>query len=307
MSETAAAPAAASSSPAPSSAPSPAPAADASPVAGAPSTPTSGSTPAAAPAPKPEPRRHKLKIDGEDLEVDEEELKRGYQRSAAAAKRFEEAARRAKELEAKEAALKKRLEDPRVLQAAQQWGIPPEDAAAVLRAQELMEREQMDPAQRALMEERQRREEAERKIKEHEEQQGKAKLDAETQAEIGKLNREVIEAADKLGLPKSPRLGRMMLQHMHTMAQAGMAPDAHESARFVMDSLKTEVPHLIGGMGDEQIVSFLGKPVIDRILAWSVARARGQAPATPAPAPTPQGEPQRRPLTIEEWRAKHAP
>lgn len=310
MSEAAAAPAATPSAPAPSSTPSTGP-------TGATSTPEAGATisapaPAqgattATPAPKPEPRRFKVKIDGSEQEVDEEELLRGYQRSTAAARRLEEAAKARKELEAREAALKKRFEDPRVLKAAQEWGLEPEDAAAVLRARELFEETQLTPEQRALQDERKRREEAERKAKEYEEQQTRAKLDAETQAEIGKLNREVLEAADKAGLPKSPRLGRMMLQHMRTMADAGQTPDAHESARFVMDSLRTEVPHLIGGMNDEQIVGFLGKPVIDRILAWSVARAKGQAPA-PAPAPEVKPDAERpRPsfLSVEEWRKQY--
>ena len=48
--------------------------------------------------PKPRPKR-KLKVDGEELEVDDDELVKGYQNSRSSTKRFQEAARLRKEAE----------------------------------------------------------------------------------------------------------------------------------------------------------------------------------------------------------------
>lgn len=77
------------------------------------------------PAPEPEERKvikpaedqlerqtRRVKIDGEELEVDDEELIRGYQKNQTASKRLEEVARRQKELDDREAAI--RAEEARI-------------------------------------------------------------------------------------------------------------------------------------------------------------------------------------------------
>ena len=58
----------------------------------------------------PKSARYKAKLDGEETEVDIDRITRSYQKGAAADKRLEEAARRAKELEEYERTLAQRLQ-----------------------------------------------------------------------------------------------------------------------------------------------------------------------------------------------------
>lgn len=298
---------AAAPSPAPSSAPDTSSAPSPAPSEGTSPSPSSAGAPPA-PKPAPEPKRYKVKVDGQEMDVPEEELLRGYQTRAAAAKRFEEFAKAKKAFEEQQAATKKRLEDPRIVAAAQEWGVEPEEAAAILRVQDLVKREQMSPEARALADERKRREDLERKFKEAEEAKSQEQQQREVSVHMERLNKEIVEAAKDVGLPANPEVGRLMLGHMQTLAKAGLPFDAKESARYAMESARSISQTFLKGMNDEQLESFLTKPVIDRILARSVQRAKGQVGAVPQaapPAPTPEPA-QRRPLTIEEWRAKMA-
>lgn len=66
----------------------------------------------------PKSARYKAKLDGEEAEVDIDRVTRSYQKGAAADKRLEEAARRAKELEQYERTLAQRLQEVRQQEAA---------------------------------------------------------------------------------------------------------------------------------------------------------------------------------------------
>lgn len=260
------------------------------------------------PTPKAEPpRRFKVKIDGDEREVEEEELLRGYQTSRAAAKRMEEAAKLRKEAEAQAKALKARHEAPEVKAIMAEYALEdPEDAIAILRARKLVEREQMSPEQRALADERRRREETERKLAEREKAEAQAKQEAETRAEIQRINVEIPEAAAKVGLPKSPRAGKLMIDHMLRMINAGEVGDAHEAARYAMDVIRAEHRDLTAAMDDAQLEAYLGKEAVARILKRSVEKARGQVQAdpNPPPPPPPAERPRSSALSPEEWRKR---
>lgn len=302
-----AAPAASSPSPAPSASPSPAPTATSTPAPAAPAA-AEPKAPAAAPEPKPEPRRFKVKVDGQELELPEEEVLRGYQRAAAAQRRFDEVSRLKKEIEEREAAMKARYQDPRIAALKQRDpSLTDDDALAVIKAQELFERQQMSPEQRALADERKRREELESKLKAEEEAKAQAAEQAELRVHTERLNKSIPEAAKKIGLPATPRAGKIMLEHMLSMAKAGIPPDPVDAAQYAHDTLRAESSALLRDMSDDQVVKFLGPDVVKRINAYSVAQVRGQTQPAPAPqaeAPKPKEPP--RMLTPAEWRAKYA-
>jgi hypothetical protein len=193
---------------------------------------------AAAPAPKPEPRRFKVKIDGAEMEVDEDEVVRGYQRGAAARKRFEEANKRAEEVEARLKAIK---DNPWAL--VEQAGLNP-DELAQQRILALMEREKQqaeratlpEPVRRALQEAEQTKAELAR-MKAAQEQANKGKLDTEAQGHFQRLNTALPAAMEKAGLPKTPEAARMVVEMMQTQIRAKMAADPAEAARMVADHL----------------------------------------------------------------------
>lgn len=326
MSDVAAAPSSApapapSSAPAPSAAPTPSAAPASSPASPAPaSTPTPGT----AAAPTPPPKRYKFKADGieEEIEADlidnvakrlrltPEEILKGAQMNRSAYQRWQDAAKARKEVEEREKAWQSRYSDPRIAAVkAKDPSLSDDDAWALVKTQELYERSQMNPDQRALMEERQRREALEKQAKERDEGEKKAKTEAETRAEAARLDRGLTEALVKHALPKNPAWARAVLDHLAAAARAGEVPDVEAAALYVKRRAQADDRARLSSMNDEQVEAWLGKALVDRILKRSVDKLRGgvqPAPPVPAPPPVTPTEPEgRKFLTEEEWRAKY--
>ena len=114
------------------------------------------------------PKKYKVKIDGEELEVDEEELLRGYQTKKAADKRFQEGAMARKQAEEFVRLLK---EDPFKVLSNPQIGHDVRQLAEEFLASQLEEEMLSD-------EERERRE-MKRKLQEYEESEKKKKQEQE--------------------------------------------------------------------------------------------------------------------------------
>lgn len=285
-------------------------------------TATPPSTPGeATPSAPPRPKTHRFKVNGQEREIEAahvealsqafgmppEEILKLTGMAQSSYDRWREAAKLRKEAEEQAAALKKRYEDPRVAAVKQQNpGLSDDDAWALAKVQEMYEREQMNPDQRALAEERAKREALERKDKERDETEKKAREQAETKAEAGKLDRELTDAITKHGLPKNPAWARQVLEHMAAVVRAGGVPDVEGSTIVVKQRIQRDDRARLAAMSDEQLEGWIGKDITDRILKRSVEKVRGPGPATvvPAvtPAPTPEG---RKFLSEEEWRAKY--
>jgi hypothetical protein len=326
MADVAAAPAAsaAPSSPAPSSAPSggSSPSAAPAPSPASPPAPAGSPAPATAAAPTPpQIKRYKAKVNGQDREIDAthvdalasalgldpQEILKGSAMAQSAYQRWQEAAKLRKEAEEREKAWKSRYEDPRVSEVKRRDPTLSDDEAwALVKTQELYERSQMNPDQRALAEERQRREQLERQAKEREEGEKKAKIAAETKAEAQKLDRSLTEALQKHALPKNPAWARAVLDHLAAAARAGAVPDVEGAVLFVKRRVQADDQSRLAALPDEALESWLGPAIIDRILKRSVEKVRAPVPAG-APPPPPKVEPKpeegRKYLTVDEWRA----
>jgi hypothetical protein len=317
-----------SSAPAPSAAPSTPSAAPASSPAssGAPTTPTPGTAAAPTqpvPPTPPEPKRYRYKSgDVEaDIEADlvdnlakkmglsPEEILKGAQMSRSSYQRWQEAKKLRDEAEKSQAEWKKRYEDPRITAVkAKDASLSDDEAWALVKTQELYERSQMNPDQRALMDERQRREQLEKQAKDREESEKKARLAGETKVEAAKLDRGLTEALQKHQLPKNPAWARAVLDHLAAAARAGEVPDVEGAVLYVKRRVQADDRSRFTAMPDEQLETWLGQDVINRILKRSVEKARGGVqPTVPTPPPAPQTKvPEERVFLSEaEWHAKY--
>lgn len=302
----------------PSAAPAPSPASSPAPAG----TPAPGAAAAPTP-PAPAPKRYRAKVNGQDKEIDAahvdaiaealgldpQEILKGSAMAQSAYQRWNEAAKLRKEAEEREKAWKSRYEDPRIAQVkAQDPTLSDDEAWALVKTQELYERSQMNPDQRALMDERQRREALEKQAQEREEGEKKAKTEAETKAEAAKLDRALTEALTKHALPKNPAWARAVLDHLAAAARAGEVPDVEAAAMYVKRRAQQDDRTRLASMSDEQIEGWLGKDLVDRILKRSVEKVRAgvQPSAQPNPPPVAPKEPLERPMLSEdEWRAKY--
>lgn len=253
------------------------------------------------PEPKPEPRRYKVKIDGQESEVTDEELVRGYQRASAASKRLEEVAKARKELEERTSRLKA---DPWAF--LKEGGLDP-DQLAIQRVQALMEQESMTQEQRRIAALEAEKAQAEAKAKRYEEEQAKATQTAEMQRAAAQLNKVIPEAAEKVGLPRTPQAGRMVVEQMLAMARAGVDPDPVDAAEAVKERLDGFVRETMGAMDDAKLVALLGPEMVRRLATYAAGQARSTLPGAQVrplnQPPKPKAPP--RPMTVDEWREKY--
>lgn len=334
MSDVAAPP---SSSPAPT--PSPSPAAGAAPASApsaAPAKAPVGKPPpnskfaekpaAAAPeappeAPKPVETRfkRKLKVDGQDLELDlsEQELDTRLQKSIAAEKRLQEAAEERKKLQA---AAKLLREDPFNPKVSQALGVDLRAMAEKLLFEQYkadQEAQQLSPEQRLQQElekERASKADLERRYQEEREAEKKQVQMEETKRRLWTETQQTFEKAlASAELEKNPET----IMHMAEVAKLNhdyklqLTPEqlgAEVKARIdgQRDRLHKAV---LGGLKGEGLLKHLGDDVVREVLSASVARVRGvpAKPVTPAAAvPAPGGDepykPERRVLSTRAWR-----
>jgi hypothetical protein len=272
-------------------------------------------TPPVTPPPKeaaPPPKRTlKAKVYGEERELSADAVEglakelgippefvlRNLQTSAAAQKRMQEVAEKEKAWEARTAKFKA---DPWAMMK-EEAGLDP-DQAAVERVRKLMEQEAMSPEQRAVAEYQRKNAEMEAKLKAIEEERTQGAQKAETDRVIATLNTAIPAAAEAAGLPRSPAVGRMMVEFMLSQARAGVDVNPEDAAQYARENVQGWTGEVLKSMNEEQIITFLGPEVVKKILTHSVNKVRGTqaAPAVVPATTSPKGPPKK--MSTDEWR-----
>lgn len=280
----------------------------------APDAPTTqtDTPPKAETAPPAPPRTIKAKVYGKEAElpadtveslakqlgVTPDQFLRHVQTAAASQKAFEDAAKARKEAEAMRTRLKA---DPWAV--LREDGLDP-DAIAIQRVQSLMEQEQMTAEQRRIAALEAEKRAAEERAKTLEENQKQQAQQAAMQQAAAELNRVIPEAAERAGLPRSPVVGRMMVEHMLSVARAGGQPDPDAAAEYAAETLRSWQTGAVGSMDDARLAAYLGPDVVKRVAAYAAAQARSTLPGAvqtpPTGAPRPKAAPKT--LTPDEWR-----
>lgn len=161
-------------------------------------------------------KKYKIVVDKKEYEVDEETYQRFAQKGAAADKRLSELSKERKEFEARAQTLSQREEQINAFLARFQ-----EDPLGVLEQltgdrqkvfekakpylQKQMEYENMDPKDRAILEERQKREAYEAKLAQREKEDEEREVEAKKSEYKKQFETVIIHAMDANGLPKTPK------------------------------------------------------------------------------------------------------
>jgi hypothetical protein len=244
--------------------------------------------------PKPPPRKFKAKVDGREIELDEQEViqsgLRAAQMQRAAQQRFAEAQKAKAEADG----FKKRLETDFLGTLREIAGGNEKLRAAI---EEYMvgeiQREKMDPAQaeRLKIEEELKAERAKR--------EGYEKAEADRKAEAARehfknhYDKVFSEALAKHNLPKLPETLRRMAGLTKKAEEMGLDLGADDVASLVREEIVEESNRIFGAMDGNRLIDLLPPEVLKKIRAADVARvkAAGQ-PAAPAQAPAPKPKPQ---------------
>lgn len=295
------------------------------PAAAQPATPAPASTPGAA-APKAEPvaaakqptaaeiRRLKLKLDGQDIELPEEEVIKLAQMSGAAQKRFQEAATARKQAEDVLTFLKA---NPKV--AMEKLGIDVRKFSEETLT-EIIKREQETPEAKKFREQDERLRKYEAKEKEETEAKqladkqkqdadAKAKKDAELQVEIKKFDNLFTDALAKADVPKNSYTLQRMAHWTSVAIKSKQSPTADQIAKMVKKDYDDDAKSRVfahkndkGELDGDKIMEFLGDEGVKAIRKAMVAKLKTAKPVFSDPVKTTEAKPATQTQSRDAWR-----
>lgn len=179
--------------------------------------------------------KHKVKVNGRDLEVDYQDLVQNYGLQRAAHERFQEAAKMRQEAER----LKQMFaQDP--ISAAVQAGLIPEERAYEMmmkKVQERLEYEALDPVKRHELELREKEHRLRQREQNFQKQQEEARIGQMAEQYKSEYTKSFPEALQRAGVPANERYIRQMTQLALQATQAGMDWKPDDVARLVREEM----------------------------------------------------------------------
>lgn len=222
-------------------------------------------------------QRYTVKIDGQEVEVELDELLKGYQSTKAAQNKFQEAAQLRKQAETFIEMLKtnptKVLTDPSL-------GINFRELAEQYLVEQLQE-EMLSPEEREFREMKQRLqqyEETEKQAKQAEEQR---KLEEMVEAGRENFQKEIISALEQSGLPKNNMTIQRMAHYLHAIiTDPNVSKEIKDNVSFidVADLVKqewqAEIQSLLGTSNIDTLLAMVGEDNVKKIRRWDVERIK---------------------------------
>lgn len=256
-------------------------------------------------------RKMKLKVNGKEMELGEDEVIRRAQLASAADQKFQEAAQIRKQAEQ---FINQLLSDPMSVLTHPELAdkIKFRQLAENFLAKEL-QRELMSPEQRELAELREYRKSQEEARQAAEQQQ----LTQAQQAERAKLQQRAAQEYDvkmteilqKSDLPKTPYTVKRVAELLFNAVQKGYDLDVQTAVDMVREGYMSDLGALVGGLDGESLIKTFGPDLLKKIRKYDLAQLKSrvnptnmQASATPAAATAPQRDDAQRALTPDEWR-----
>jgi len=234
--------------------------------------------------PAPQPRKMKLKVDGQEQEYDEAEVIRRAQLSSTAYKRIQEAQRERQQAEEFINKLKTKpfevIDDPRL-------GLSQEQKIKLIEdwyRKNVMEESTLTPEQKRL-----RDQEAE--LKKYRDQE-KAKADKEHQDRLQMLEQHhlnnyktVIRDALKVeGLPNNEFCAKRMATLLFKNSELGLDMTPADVARLVKEDYIQEMKSLFGSSDGDVLLNLMGDDITNKIRKADLARLRGGVQPESKPA-----------------------
>lgn len=224
-------------------------------------------------------RKHKVKVDKKEEEIDYDELRAGYQLKKHSHKQLQEVAESRKQIEG---FLSKYKGDPvrafREMCSHPSMGLNARQIASELLAQEL-ELETMDPKEREAKDLREKLAEYERQDSERK----KAEEDREAKEYRARLSaqyeRDILAAIEPSGLPATEQTFGRVVYYMRAGLERGMNIPPEAAAKLVREDYEREHRELLGKLDPEKLAGWLGEDVLGKVQAHQISRFKAQEPA----------------------------
>ncbi len=210
----------------------------------------------------------KVKVDGQELEVDEDEVIRDYGKGRAADKKFQEAASMRKEAVSFIEALKK---DPISVLNNPKLGLNLREIAET-HLLSILEDEMMDPKDRelkTLKREKQTWEEREKQEAEAKKEKELAELTQNYREEYEKSFQTCLESS---GLPKTPYTVKRLAYYMNEGMKRGMDLKPDDVVSIVKEEYLEEQKSLFGSLDGESLLKLLGEDLAKKIRKYDTSR-----------------------------------
>lgn len=247
------------------------------------STPVVTETPAAAPAVaeaaktaealKAEIKKYKVKVDGSEEELTEDELVKHAQLGKAAQKRMQEAAEYRKQVNSFVDALRS---DPMKVLSNPNLGIPADQLKKF--AEQIINNEIEEMQKTPEQKEKEKLQKELQDLKAQAENDKKARDTAEfqrlqEQAAV-QLDTSITEALEGSDLPKSPYTVKKMAEYMMLALQNDIDLSPKDLLPLIRKQVTSEIREMFGKMPEEALEEFLGKDNLSRLRKRNVQKAK---------------------------------
>jgi hypothetical protein len=228
-------------------------------------------------------RKFKLKVDGQDLELDEPEVIRRAQLSTAAQKRFDEAQQ--KESTAREFIQKLKtnpfevIDDPRL-------GLSQDQKIAWVEdwyRSNVIEPSTLTPEQRQIKEQQAKLKSFEDKDKAAQETARQQQLQQLEAHHTQNFQKQIVEGLGSEGIPKTEYTVRRMADLMAKNIKLGLELTPAQLATLVREDYITEQKALFSSADGESLLKLMDEGVINKIRKADLARLRAGTPELPRP------------------------
>jgi len=248
-------------------------------------------------------KKYKVKVDNEELEVDEDELVRGYQMRKASDKRFQEGLAARKQAEEFVRLLKT---DPKKVLAHPSIGLDLKQFAEDFLLEQMQD-EMMDPKDKELREYK-------KKLSQYEEQEKlkKQKADEEAKDAVKKkyqddYNKQIIDALETSGLPKTEYTVERMIYYMHKALKNGYELDAKDVTELVKRDYIEDSKALYSGLDAEALEKIMGADIAKKLRKHDIDKLKNPKNNLNSPVNVKRSgeeEPKSNRLKKDDWRKK---
>lgn len=255
------------------------------------------------PAIDPKTFKHKVKLDGKEVEVTLEEMTRDYQIKKLSDKKLHEAAMKIKKAEEFSKMLK---ENPKAVLRAKELGFSKQDIrrlAEDIIAEEI-EEQRLSPQEREARETKRALEEERQKRLELENKEKTAHQQALSQKYAQEYETQLIQELEKSGLPKTPKAVALAAKHMLTALKAGYKLTVQDVVNDVKHDLTSSVKDVLADLDGAALENILGQEIADKLRKHSIEKLKNpsyRVSQEDQPSPTLQ---KKKVITSSEWRRK---
>lgn len=215
-------------------------------------------------------RKYKVKVMGEEREVDEKELIRGYSHQQAANKAMQEGLKSKKQAEEFINMLR---DEGRLFEVLEKIGHNPRSLAEKYLAQQI-EEELMDPKDRELKYTKAQLAAFEKEKEDYAKSQEEAKIKEISSKYAKEYTEQFTQALESEKLPAKKETIQEMAKYIKRATEIGFKMTASEAAKLVKEDILTRQKALVGDLDGDALISYFGEDVANKIRKWDTSRVK---------------------------------